>query len=359
MRIALVSSTLAPPGRGGAETCVVALAEHLRHAHEVIVFSGAATKLEGVRCVALPSLDLLPPDAHPLRKAYLHARDQWMWSVHVQLRRQLAGASVDVVNTHEVQGLSAAVFTAVSSLELPHVHTAHDPNILCARILMDHGGEFCGGRCLACRPQRLIRGRAAAARLDALIAPSQSVRAMHVAAGIVPADKAVLIRQGVTPGRARLREPNAEAAHIAFIGRLAPHKGPLTLLRAMRDLPTGWRLSIAGSGPLDASVRAAAQGDPRINYVGYVQGAAKDEFFDEVDLLVVPSEWEEPAPLVASEAAVRGIPAVVSHRGGLPETPLCRVFRARDSRSLKDAVENFVVSGEARRASPPARPFAS
>jgi glycosyltransferase involved in cell wall biosynthesis len=36
-------------------------------------------------------------------------------------------------------------------------------------------------------------------------------------------------------------------------------------------------------------------------------------------ILLVPSQWEEPWPRVASEAQISGIPAIASHVGGLPE----------------------------------------
>ena len=57
---------------------------------------------------------------------------------------------------------------------------------------------------------------------------------------------------------------------------------------------------------------------------------------------MIPSEWEENAPLVAVEAAVRGIPAVVSDRGGLPETSEAEVFRARNPAALRAAVERVI-----------------
>jgi glycosyltransferase involved in cell wall biosynthesis len=91
-------------------------------------------------------------------------------------------------------------------------------------------------------------------------------------------------------------------------------------------------------------MRAAAAADPRITFCGDVAEDAKDAFFDLVDVVVIPSEWEENAPLVAVEAAVRGIPTIVSDRGGLPETPEATVFRARDRDSLVAALEALASS---------------
>jgi glycosyltransferase involved in cell wall biosynthesis len=124
---------------------------------------------------------------------------------------------------------------------------------------------------------------------------------------------------------------------------LSPHKGVQTLLAAFRELDEPWRLLVAGDGPLAPEVAEAARVDDRIEWLGQVSGDAKDSFFDALDLVVIPSEWEEPATFVAVEAAVRGIPAVVSDRGGLPETPEARTFRAGDSDELVRAVRWFLL----------------
>ena len=266
-----------------------------------------------------------------------HARDQWSPAVHRALKRGLAQAQPDIVWSHEPQGLSAAVFTAIAAVDLRHVHTAHDLNLLCARTSMTRNGEFCGGRCLDCRVQRQIRGRAAGRRLDRLIGVSDYITERHVSAGIVGADRAVTVRNGAEPGPTRIRTAS-ESPTIGFIGALAAHKGVLTLLGAAQAAPPAWRFLVAGAGPLAGEVEGAA----RIEYVGRVGGDAKEAFFRDIDVLVVPSEWEEPAPLVVMEAAVRGVPAVVSDRGGLPESPEAQVFRAGDAQALVTAIASLV-----------------
>jgi glycosyltransferase involved in cell wall biosynthesis len=339
VRIALVSNTLPPEGKGGAEAYVAELAAALASRHEVIVLTGAREgDVEGVRIARLPGLGGLEHDAPAVRKALWHARDQWLPSVHRAARRELRSFAPDVVHTHAVQGLSAGVFTAIASEGLRHVHTAHDLGLLCMRVTMTRELEFCGGRCLSCRPQRLIRARAAARRLDLLVAPSDHVRRRHVDAGVVPEKRSLTIRQGTAAASGGAREPAAGGLHVGYIGTLAAIKGVPTLLEAFADGPPGWRLTIAGSGALEADVRAAAAADPRIEFLGRVDGEGKEAFFAGIDTLVVPSEWEENAPLVLVEAAIRGIPAVVSDRGGLPETAEARVFAARDPVALRETI---------------------
>jgi glycogen synthase len=343
MRISLVSSSVAPERLGGSEVYAAELAAALGERHDVLLHTGARDGPAGIETVTLPSLPDLAREASSLHKAVWHLRDQWRLSVHRALERQLRRFRPDVVHTHHPQGLSAAVLTAVSACELPHAHTVHDANLLCSRITMTVDGRFCGGRCLSCRPQRLIRSSFLRRSLDRLIAPSDYFREMHVGAGVVRPERARTIRQGAKPGTARLREPGPESLTVGYLGALATHKGVPTLLKAFRSAPSGWRLRIAGSGPLEQAARREASSNPRIKVAGLVLEEAKDGFLNSLDALVIPSEYEENAPLVAVEAAVRGLPAVVSDRGGLPETAEASVFRARDAGSLLGALRRLAT----------------
>jgi glycosyltransferase involved in cell wall biosynthesis len=345
MRIALVSSSIAPERMGGSEIYAGMLATALAERHDVVLYTGASNGPQGVETVHLPGLPELPRSAPALRKAAWHARDQWLRSVHRALERELRAFRPEVVHSHHPQGLSAAVFTAVSTCGARHAHTVHDANVLCARVTMMRDGGFCGGRCMTCRPQRLIRGRLLARHLHRLIAPSDYFRDMHVKAGVVPPERAETIRQGAHPGSTRLREtrPGSEFV-VGYLGALAAHKGIRTLLHAFRGAPSGWRLHIAGTGPLERELAAEARRDPRLELAGVVSGDRKDVFLDGLDVLVIPSEYEENAPLVAVEAAVRALPAVVSDRGGLPETPEASVFRAGDPQALLEALGRLADS---------------
>jgi glycosyltransferase involved in cell wall biosynthesis len=335
VRLALISNLLPGPGRGGAERYVGMLAQALaERGHELVLYSGEEGSLPGVDCRRLPGMGELDPEASAGRKLGWHLREQWLPAVHRGLRAALRRERPQVVHSHEPQLLSAAVFTAVASAGVPHVHTAHDFNLLCARVTMMRGGRPCGGRCLDCGLQRAIRVRALRRRLDLLLAPSEFVRRRHLEHRVAPPERALTIRHGAVAGRSRRREPLAGRLRLGFLGSLSEHKGVPTLLASAAAMPAEWSLTLAGSGPMAAAVRAAAARDERVRYLGEVDASGRDAFLDELDLLVIPSVWEEPATLVAAEAAVRGLPTVVSDRGGLPETPQAWVFPAGDAEAL-------------------------
>ena len=347
MRIALLVNSLPPRIRGGSQAYVAALAAGLADKHDVLVLSGAPpNSLPDVECVQLPHLEDPRRGASRATKSAWHLREQWLPAVHRAVLGELRRFRPDVVHTHQPQGLSAAVFSAIASADLPHVHTAHDYNLLCVRVTMNRNGSPCGGSCLACLLQRNVRARLARRHLHRMIAPSDFVRRVHVDAGVVPRERAVTIRQGALPGTARLRRIRPGAPTLGYLGAVSPHKGIPTLLEAFSRAPGGWRLRIAGDGSCADLVRRAAGVDGRITYLAEIGSSDKDRFLNSIDLLVIPSEWKENAPLVAVEAAVRGLPCLVSDLGGLPETPEAHLFRARDAAGLVAAATRLATSPE-------------
>lgn len=343
MRIALVSSLLPPDTTGGAEAYVEELAAALAARHEVSVLTASRdARIDGVDIRPLPGLPGWDKSDPLPRKALWHARDQWRPSVYRHAKSELARIRPDVVHTHNLQGISAAPLTAVARLGHPHVHTAHDLTLVCVEATMTRGGMPCGGRCARCSIQRRVRGGAAGRSVQRFIFPSQYLLDRHVEAGVARPDRSDVIRHGVREAPGRERAADAASVTLGFIGTLGAHKGVPTLLAAMAAAPAGWRLLVAGHGPLEPRVREAAAGDERIEYVGYVSGVEKDDFFGAVDILVVPSEAQEGAGLVLPEAAMRGIPAVVSDRGALPEALEAMVFPSGDPAALLTAAGSLV-----------------
>ncbi|MCT1908960.1 MULTISPECIES: glycosyltransferase family 4 protein [Brachybacterium] len=113
---------------------------------------------------------------------------------------------------------------------------------------------------------------------------------------------------------------------VGFLGRLTKDKGVHVLARAMVEV-IAWserevRLVLAGENRFgdavdDREIRAALEPlGGSVDHLGWVR---REEFFDQVDLAVFPSVWEEPFGLVAAEAMARGVPFVISDAGALPE----------------------------------------
>lgn len=104
-----------------------------------------------------------------------------------------------------------------------------------------------------------------------------------------------------------------------FVGRLTEDKGIGTLLAACARLPAGIRVSIAGTGPLEHEVLAAASRNPSIVYLGRLDQAGVMNAISHARAVLVPSHLYENCPLAVLEAYAGGRPVIVSGHGGLAE----------------------------------------
>jgi glycosyltransferase involved in cell wall biosynthesis len=106
---------------------------------------------------------------------------------------------------------------------------------------------------------------------------------------------------------------------LGYLGRLDPLKGIEQLLLALTaDLGhRDWTLLVGGRGdPAYGAALKARHADPRIRFLGFVDA---HDLLSQIDVLVVPSLWEDPFPRVTFEAYAHGVPVIGSRRGGIPE----------------------------------------
>ena len=104
-------------------------------------------------------------------------------------------------------------------------------------------------------------------------------------------------------------DPPVEAERnrtIVCVGRLDPEKGVLLLADQASRL--GLPITFVGDGPL----RQAVERIPGVTVTGWVSSEAVRRHLDDARCLVFPSLWYETYGLVVSEAAARGVPAIVS-----------------------------------------------
>lgn len=105
-----------------------------------------------------------------------------------------------------------------------------------------------------------------------------------------------------------------------FVGRLIAIKGVRLLLEAARnpDLKRGL-FFFAGTGPLEAEIRAAAGDLPNIRFLGSVANRDLPKYYRSADVLCVPSQYEEGFGRVICEALACGTPIVGADCAGIRE----------------------------------------
>ena len=114
--------------------------------------------------------------------------------------------------------------------------------------------------------------------------------------------------------------PLGSKIRFGYIGSIQPVKGCDYLIEAFQNLHVDYadtQLVIAGNIKSDfaKSLYAATQHNPDITWVGEVQGADKQKFFDAIDVLCVPS-LDEAFGLTLLEGAMEGKALIVSENCG-------------------------------------------
>ncbi|GIW71291.1 MAG: glycosyl transferase [Planctomycetota bacterium] len=318
---------------GGAERSVQLLAEAMQRAgHEVIVVRAGRRNQcyvhRGVRVIALRVENFSWPFGGGQRPLALRVLWHLVEAANPAMARALAELCArerpQLVHTHTLLGLSAAVWPVARRAGAALVHTLRDYYLACPRFVMFRHGRNCERVCWPCRPVAAVR-RGLAAALDAVVGISEAVLERHRALGYfrqVPLAR-VIPNPYPLPSEAAARRAPAPAGaplRLGYLGRLHPAKGVELLLQELRgasQLPP-WQLVVAGRGRpgYEARLRARAAGDARVRFAG---AQAPERVLAELDALVVPSLWHEPLGRVVIEALAHGVPVIGARRGGIPE----------------------------------------
>jgi glycosyltransferase involved in cell wall biosynthesis len=299
-----------------------------------------------------------------------HKKEQYTVHFHAFLSRYRP----DVVHVQHTSGLGFDLIRQIrNSLPgVPVVHTLHEFQAIChakGLMLRTFGEELCQEasprRCHECFPEippqkfflreRLIKSHLRL--VDLFISPSQFLRERYVQWG-VPPERIRFLENGrilasVEPGSA------PPLGHVGFFGQLAPHKGVLVLLEAMKILAAAGyrdaRLFINGAnlesqdGDFVEQVRgrlAACGGTVMLR--GEYAPAELAQRMREVAWVVVPSVWWENSPMVIQEAFMNGRPVLCSDIGGMAEKVRTGIdglhFRAGNATDLAGALRRATSS---------------
>src|SRR6266849_5169734 len=155
MKVLFVNSLYPPHEIPGAETIVTGLAEELvACGDDAAVVSLAPDGVErtelrnGVRCYYLGLANIYWPHAPDLRppvwkKILWNLIDAYNPVMARKLGRVIAREKPDVINMHNIQGFSVAVWREARRRGVPVVQTVHDYYLACANSTMYRNGRNC------------------------------------------------------------------------------------------------------------------------------------------------------------------------------------------------------------------------
>jgi glycosyltransferase involved in cell wall biosynthesis len=329
MKLLFISSLYHPNEVGGAEKVVRIVAEGmLQHGHQPVVVTtqegpgDRISHVDGIKVYYIGLKNIYWPSRKErpgIAKALWHGIDRHNPLMARAVAHILDAERPDVVNTHNLVGFSCAVWNAVKSRRLPLVHTLHDYSLLCPKTSMFKEGRNCQGQCIACALYTSPSKRLSA-NVDHVVGVSRFTLERHLTSGYFPNARRARVIHNALPGRPASPsrpEHTGRPLQLGFVGQLTPTKGIGELVRQMSAWdPSQCQLLVAGKGAAAYETMLRDQAPKNVRFLGFVD---PDEVYRAIDVLVVPSLWEEPLAMTVLEAFMHGVPAIVSRRGGLPE----------------------------------------
>lgn len=397
MRILLVVHGRPPASTGGTEIYTDHLAHALAERHEVAIVHPSRPDAGELRSEGITAFAVHDPAAAAAGFEAYRAP-----GMTAAVAGVLDSWRPDVVHVHHLSGLSTGVVFEARRRGVPVVVTLHDFWTLCPLgQLLDLRRQVCPGpsptRCLGCvgaqvaaaptaarttaarLPLAGVAGRLfaratgrgaprVAARLlemrellrtaDARLAPSRFLRERMAALGIGGIE---VVPNGHPPLPAAPRVPATNGrVRFGYVGAVIPSKGVHVLAEAFRLLADP-RAELQIHGPVLPYHGDEGYGERLRDRLGPDAGALRGAFPHEgrgavlagLDVLVVPSIWEENAPLTVHEAFQARVPVVASRHGGLAE--LVRdgldglLFRPGDAHDLARVMRRLMDDGERKR----------
>ena len=309
MRILQVSPYYHPHA-GGVESHVRAISTELaRLGHDVTVLTSrydpalrAEETLDGVRVVRAPTRGVL-----------------WNTPIDSGVRRLVRDLPADVVHVHYPPPLTA--FYAARGLRGRAVRmclTYH-----CDLFLSGPFGRVATGfyeRTML--PSTLRRVDRFIVHTRSYGATSRALRGRSLT--IIPSSVDLERFRPGTPDESLRRQLGLDGRRLlAFTGRLVPHKGLDSLLRALPLLPDDVALLLIGRGPKLPSLVASARRlnvEDRVRFLPFVTDADLPSYLRLAEIFVFPSENRlEGFGLAVAEAMAVGLPVIIADMPGVRE----------------------------------------
>ena len=143
-------------------------------------------------------------------------------------------------------------------------------------------------------------------------------------------------------------EPNDKV--LLFTGRLIPQKGVKELLLSIQNLSQKYKLLILGAALNDLKVETKYEKDIKelinhnknVIFTGFISYEEIWKFYKIADIAVLPSIWDDPAPLTIIEATIAGLPIITTDSGGIPEyvNTKCAIILDRN----KDLINQLAIN---------------
>jgi glycosyltransferase involved in cell wall biosynthesis len=349
MKICLINSKFGAGETGGAEGVVYTLAYGLKKAgHKVFVITLAKSeesyqKEDGIEVYRIKPWNIFSfyrlgeygsPNSTGvggLTRMIWHGIDMFNTSANRKVKKILEKEKPDVVNTHNLKGLSYLIPDLLRVMKLPHIHTLHDLQLAYPSGLLIKGEEPRRVNTIFLRKLYEKTCRKLFGSPSLVISPSKFLLDFYSQRGFFWDSESVVMPNPVpqVPRKGKNKETKGRTApkkniRLLFVGNLTMHKGVYFLIEVFKKALIKYphlnlELLLAGSGDEFVKIAGLTHGIKQIIFLGNIASDNIYDIYKSAHITVVPSLTYENAPLVVSESLQSGTPVLASNIGGLGE----------------------------------------
>jgi glycosyltransferase involved in cell wall biosynthesis len=325
MKIFLLHAIFRPERRGGAEVVVQRIVDGLVDlGHEVSVIAVGRTnqtereeKMVIHRIKSWNIFNFLDLGMKPMwQRLIWHClditNDVQAWRIYKILKKE----KPDLVLTHNLKGLGYVVPRLLVYLNIKHIHTVHDQQLL-------HPSGLSGEKLSLVATIYMWLCRWLFASPQVVVFPSQAILSRYEKYRFFPRSQKIVLGNPLPYPVPELVKPQSrEKYSVLYLGQIEKYKGVFDLIEGVRNIKSEkLQLHIVGDGSALQDAKNIAEGDARIIFHGRApsQQWLQENIWPTIDLLVLPSHAWESFGMVVIEAFAHGVPVLVSKNGALPE----------------------------------------
>jgi glycosyltransferase involved in cell wall biosynthesis len=332
MRVVVVSNKFPPNVNGGAEIAAFACVQGLvEKGHEVLVITEKATgpaspeqpyELAFVDSISSTYSRRTNVAARSLGKLLFHVVDCLGDSRLHSVRDRIARFQPQVLHCNNLQGLGYRTLGLIADLKIPTLVTLHDYSLDCLNQARFLDGKPCGSSHLLCFWTGLLKKKYLA-KIETLGVCAPSSFLLNHFREHLPSSTRFRAQWHLPLDLPSLpvatEKGRGERLTVGFVGRLTDSKGA-DMIIPIHSATKAWaNLIVAGEGAYAPEIAAVSRVDTTLSYQGFLSRKGLAAFFQSIDVLIVPSQWDEIYSLVVREAMEFGVPCVASSKGALPE----------------------------------------
>ena len=352
MNILVINEFYNPIQKGGAEVSVQLLAEeYKKNGNEVTVLTSSNRNEQEI----INGINILRIKANPfgwfghkepsniIQKIIWHALDSFNFLAATRFNRILKKLKPDIIHTNNLSHLSCIVWKIAKQNNIPICHTLRDYYLLCPKRSLFNHNKICQQQCLQCKLFSIPKKRLSN-HVDAVVGISNYILQKHLRNGFFKntIEKKIIFNSVAYTQNSFYKE---RTYNIGFLGQITKEKGVDVIIKAFMSCNNPkYSLLIAGKyNNLKEFKQINNFNHPNITFVGKVN---RDSFFKQIDLLVVPSIWEEPFGRTVIEAISADVPVIAAAHGGITEILNNRnegiLFNSNNTDDLKNKLSDYM-----------------